>query len=804
MAITDKMFLEREAAPEQAELEAKSGYTDAELLELWKEWKKESFEYRWIWERNWMRNIHYLNNRMWIEYVRRTNEWRDVKLAKWFPKPVNPLIKQGMQVLRAMFTAVDIGVNVRPNGSDPKNIAVASIAEDYSPVLHNEHDMDTVLNEADYWFIGTGSVALHTFLERDAKHGYDDIGFSLCLKCSTISRDDKIGENKNACPSCQSVGMFTLSADPETGEPTKRIFRGKGVTIALSPFEIAFNNNHARFEDVPYVIRLRWRTKKYYEAHPVLAKQMRDFQWTKAPNETSLQLFRSLPYHNDTGVAPFLGQSGAGNDELGAPEYEVWVRPCNKYPEGLVFRVVGDAAPKILHQEEDEAIPGPLPYTTADGGPLFPFEFAAFEQNGGKVWGSSPFDAAIPKLNQLNQHDSFGLMVVNRMGNPLWLVPKGAEIQKFTGEPGLVVHWNPLTVNGAAEPKRIDGMELGSGFFKYREQLVHDVEEALGTYDVLKGTKPAGVEAFAALQLLVEQGQSRFASAFKARGTMYRGWFKTALEIEREFGPDERTEWILSPARKWTQKLFKRADLQGSFQVVMEDGSQKPKTSLGIRAAIEHLNGLGFIDPTDPDQRYAIYQAFGQTKLSPALDLNILAAQRKQEAFETWATDDAAKALTEELMKKETEMYQATLANVPMPAAPPAQADPMTGEAAPPDPAADQAAMQAALPPPPSPTMHTPLEWNPWYKADVHKIEFEKWMNSDRMVELLIEQPALKPILIAHYEEIKMAVQEQMIFSMGPQPPQASGAGRAMANSNQEAGGTGAMPGKPGAAKQAA
>jgi hypothetical protein len=98
---------------------------------------------------------------------------------------------------------------------------------------------------------------------------------------------------------------------------------------------------------------------------------------------------------------------------------------------------------------------------------------------------------------------------------------------------------------------------------------------------VLKGSKPSGVDSFSGLQLMVERGQSRFASAFKARGGLYKDWFKFALELEREFGPEERIRPVLSPARTWTQQQFKNATA-GRFDVIVEDGSMAPKTTLGI------------------------------------------------------------------------------------------------------------------------------------------------------------------------------------------------------------------------------
>lgn len=768
------MFLERPAAAE-TKPQSNGFISDDEALTLFKDCKKESFENRWIWERGWMRNIHYVNNRHWIEYVRRTNEWRDVRLAQWFPKPVTNQIAIGVQAIRAMFAAVNIGVDVRPIGSDPKSVAVASVADEMAPLLHEEHMMDDVLNESDFWFIVTGNVFLHTYLEHDVKNGFTTIAFEQCAQCKQIYSPDQIQAKNNTCPDCGGT-KFLPAMDPETGGPMeKQVPIGKGVTAALSPFELAFPNTYARFSDVPYVIRLRWRSKSYYVNHPTLKTQVTNIKWSKAPADQALQLFRSLPYQSDMGVAPFLssapGSSGGGNsdNEEGASEYELWYRPCDQYPQGLVMRVLGDSNPIVLHLEDDEAIPGPLPYQDAKGQPVFTFSHAAFEQRGGRVYGTSPLDSVIQKQNQLNQLDSFILMIVNRMSNPLWLVPKGAEIEKFTGQPGLVVKWNPLTVGGNAKPERIDGIGPNAALFQVREQYLRDIEEGLGTFDVLKGEKPAGVEAFSALQLMVERGQSRFASAFKARGGLYKDWFKFALELEREFGPEERINHVLSPARTWTMQTFKNADIQGVFDVIVEDGSMTPKTTLGIRAAIEHLNSLGFLDPNDPDQKYKVFQLFGQSSLSPALDVHMQAALRKQQAFEEWTQDAQQQQMSLTLSTQDMQEYSAQIKSIQPPG---------PGE------------MPKPLPPAPSITKRTPLAWKPWYNPVIHKQEFLKWANSDIIVQLLLKNPKLEPLLEVHLQEIDQAV----AATMQPMPIQkpggaAQGAGQAMANSNQESGG---------------
>jgi len=771
-----------DALPMEAPVDAL--ITDEEALKLFKQCKKESFDNRWIWERGWMRNIHYVNNRHWIEYIRHTNEWRDVRLAKWFPKPVTNKMAEGVQALRAMFAAVNIGVNIRPNGRSPENIAVAAVCDDLTPLLHEEHVMDEVLNEADFWFVTTGNVFLHTYLERDVKHGVTVVPYQECLSCQGVYKDTDIEEAGGVCPQCQAPGPFQPAMD-EMGQPMEeQIINGKGVTTALSPFELAFPMNYARFSDVPYVIRLRWRNKSYYEFHPTLAAQTASVKWAKAPSEQALQLFRSLPYHNDLGVAPFLGASGSssnGGEEEGAAEYELWMRPCDQYPDGLVLRILGDTNPIVLHLEQDEAIPGPLPYKDVSGKPIFTFSHAAFEQRGGRVYGTSPLDAVIQKQNMLNQLDSFVLMIVNRMSNPLWLVPKGAEIEKFTGAPGLVVKWNPLTVGGNAKPERVDGLGPNQSLFQIREQHLKDIEEGMGTFDVLKGSKPPGVDSFSGMQLMVERGQSRFASSFKARGHLYRDWVKFALEIEREFGPEERTRNVLSPARQWTQQQFKNAQLQGSFDIIVEDGSTAPKTTLGTRAAVEHLNSLGFLDPADPDQRYKVLQLFGQGQLAPSLDIHMQAALRKQQAFEEWAQNPEAQQMSLQLATAETQKFEQELAAVK-----PEEEAPMTGPDGAPAPLPQ-------LPQPPSPNKFTPLSWKPWYNAAIHKQEFMKWANSDVIIDLLKQKPGLEALLTAHLAEMDMSLQQAQLLAMGPQPPKPGGggigAGQAMKNSNSESGG---------------
>lgn len=768
--------------------------SDEEILDLWEKMRHESLDGRWSFERQWQRNIWYVLGRQWIEYQSKYGGWRDKRMAAWIPRPVTNKCKETVQAIRAMFTSITLGVNVRPNGSSANNVSAAATADQLGPLLHEQHHMDQVMTEFDFWLVCCGNAFIHTFLDYDIKHGVISITSEQCAGCGTITTSDQLTGAQPVCPTCQGTA-FGPAVDEATGVPIPPMQKpqGKATTLVLSPLEIAFPHSYPRFEDLPYVIRMRWRTRRWMEAQPQYKDLVSGIAWNKAPMGQSLALFQSLSQANDLGVTPvFLSEGSSGSqNEDGIAEYEVWMKPTEDHPDGLVFRILGEGSPKVVHLEDTENIPGPLPYMDADGKPLFTFAHSAFEHMGGRILGSGPLDVIIQKQDQLNQLDSMILLIIQRMSNPVWLEPKGAEIQKLTGMPGLVIKWNPLTVGGNAKPERIAGVGPDASLFTIRQQYLVDIEELAGTFDVIKGQKPAGVEAFSALQLLVERSQSRFASVFQSRGNTYRNWFKFAIELEREFGPDEYTKAVQTPARSWTFKNFKRANLQGSVTIVVEDGSTTPKTSLGMRASVEHANTLGMLNMQDPDQQYEGLKLFGLTRMVPTLDIHVQAALQKQQNFEEWVVVPQNIQMFAMQAQQQQQAYQQAALQV--------QEQLHTAAVNP------TAPMPQPLPPPPDPLLGSPLEWMPWYNPFIHRQEFLKWANDDTIRELMSKVPPVKMFLQMH-----LAAIEQAIAALNPPPTLApvqtnngssqapAGAGAAMHNSNQNSGQgkPNAVPGK--------
>jgi hypothetical protein len=764
MDMAKRLFSPKTPAPVAAP--PKDPYQDREaMLKFYKDVKEECDDGRQIFERIWWRNILKNLGRQWIYYELGRNQWKDKRLAKWVPKPVTNKIAETHSAICSVFASTELGARVKPNGESPKDMATASLADNLEGPIGREHDIVERFGEADYWLVLTGNVFLHVWWDKNADSGVTTVPFEKCETCGNVSLPSDIASSGNICPNCQQQAF--QPAVNEDGTPMQQdVSDGAGVTDVCSPLEVAGPTAYARADMWPYLIRRRWRTKGWWNRnHPELMKELR---FEKSPVDRSLQLLKGIPSASEIGMSSdVLGSGGGEGQQEGMTEYELWAKPSKDYPKGLFLRVVGEGDQAKLLELKDQSTPGPLPYLTKLGKPIWPWVHIAYEQIGGRVWGRSPIDLIDQKQDQLNQLDSLTILIVNRVANPVWLEPKGAEVKKFTGEPGLVVKWQPMAGSNA-KPERLEGANVPQSIFVLRQQLLDDIDNLAGTHDVLKGAKPAGVEAFSAMQLLVERSQSRFSKPLKNRGKGYSQWFSIALEMEREYGPLERIEAVMGPNGRWTFNHFNAADLQGSVQVIVEDGSTTPKTNLGKRAAIEQLRNFGVINPADPDQAHTILKTFGQTDLIPSLDVHVQAALQEQDEFEQWAAS------------VQFEEPQPLMGPTGAFVVDPATGQPMVG--------------------PPQPTVPPPGTRKIWHNDQVHVSEHTKWLNGDNMRELMKANPAIEPyatmMLQQHQDAMAQAAMQQAMAEQQAAggAKEAGGGANAMSSSNGESGNTADVP----------
>lgn len=757
------------------------------LLDRFKTHKKIDTDWRSMYERVWWRDLLYDLSRQWIYYDTK-NGWRDKRLAKWIPRPVTNKVQESVNTITSMLAAIKMGAIVRPNGEDPLNVTAAEVGDDLLPLIHTDHKMDQVMRTFDFNMVLYGTAFLHPWWDTDPKTGAIFVQWDRCAGCQQVFPPDAFADPMQPiCPSCGAKDFSAaIGAD---GAPVGRTsLTGRGRTDAVSVWDTLLPPHVSNFDDLPRITRVRWRTREYYEdKHPELVSKI---TWQKTPTERSMQLFLAIAGQHDISTMPFgFGSSGdtGSSDAEGCLEYETHERPCNKYEQGLFLRVVENGQDPLIVEGDSDG-PGPLPYKDNDGNAIFNWCYAPYERIDGRIYGRSVVDIIAAKQDQLNRFDSYLELCWSRMGNPIWVEPKGAEVEKFTGEPGLVVKYMP-TIQGA-KPERLDGIAPPAGAPEHRQQIIADIESLAGTLDVLKGDKPGGVEAFSALQLLVERSQSRFTRVFNERGDAYRNWAELALELERTLGPKERVLSKLGPNRRWSFRRFQQAHLRGSISIVVEDGSNVPKTSLGERAAVMQVNQLKTINTQDPDQLYAVLSTFGLTKLVPSLDSDVTSALNQHYEFEQWVRGGGLKLKA---------AFDAQMAQMAM-MAPPADAG-MGAPAVSGDPGAPPASdMGTGAPgmgmPPPQPPKAAinPLRRLPWHNDLVHITEDRKYFNSDSFRELLNQYPELEDVAAMHLQEHYLAMAPPMTAPVAGGPGAegdaggGAGQGQTFQNSMRESG----------------
>lgn len=773
--------MDQTAPPEPAD-----PYADEQkIVDVFEDFHKECFDGRDEFERLWWRNVVYSAfQRHWIYYDRDTRTWRDKRLAKWIPKPVTNITGETAETIVSTFQAVQLGIVARPVGDDPDNAKTAELADRYEPVLQQAHDITARMRMADWWAVHLGGVFLHVWWDPNAERCMRLIPYEQCANCNAAVSPLEIQKNDGICPECNGSSLFNEATDPVTGQPVgEHVSDGEGRTDVCSLLEIGYPLGAENFDEVPGIIRLRWKSKLWYKRYR--ADLLDTFTWEKMTPERSLQMLRSVSMQSSFGPSPWSGTGAQPMETEGLTEAELWMKPSKDFPEGLVARLANTGGTWKVVPYPEENIPGPLPAEDVKGNKLWPWIFYPYKVVGGRLTPVSPLDAIIQKNDQINQIDSLIQMCLQRTANPVWLEPKGAEVEKFTGEPGLVVKYNPLAGGGNSKPERLEGSSVPAYVMEYRQQLISDVERLAGTFDILKGNKPAGVEAFAAMQLLVERSQSRFGPTLEQRGEAYRKWYALALELERQFGPDERKANVLGDNGVPQSQTFAKSDLQGQITIYVEDGSQIPKTNLGERAAIEHLDQLQLIDKNSPDTQYAVLKSFGQTKLMPQLDVQVRSCRAMQHDFEQWAA-------TAQMMPPDpTAAFEPDPQNPGQPMLDPATAtiDPATGQPQP----------GTGSPMPPQPHWSSPPpasgQMQPWNDATIWSSEIRKWLSGDKMRSLMTANPALVPVcqqLLGQYDMAlaqQQMAQAQMQAGGPPAPPEKQGGGRAMQNSNDNAGG---------------
>ena len=608
---------------------ASASEADQKLIQLVLDVKERTSPGRWVFERDWFRNILFYVGQQWITYQEGARRWRLRNMPLWVPLPVTNRLSSTANTIRSAVAQVIPSFTATPTQENEKSVLSANAADKYLDVILRESGFRGARRRLASWVTMTGNGFLLTEFDNSEDTGTVLVPGERCLDCDAKTPPNKLTEDLH-CPNC---GSDNLVEDESVGQ---NIPQGRVTVRSPSPFEVYIDQSILELEDQPAVLLIETRS---IESVQQMYKEKAEEVRADADRETGRYFLDSLSQMTSTGlgVGSHSGSRLESDDKGGLITiYRLFIKTCKDYPDGIYVVMSGDQ--HILEKSE----PYPHRYKLTKR-PFYPLVHVRYDDVPGRFWAKTPIDDLVPKQRQRNEMESLFQTITMRCANPVWLLPSGVQASPITGDPGIMVKYTPM---GGQKPERIPGMEVPVSVIKFIEQIDQDFEEIANTFAVMKGKNPGSVRAASAIQMLLERGFGRYGSVFDNLEESYETWAVQALEIWRQKAIFPRVQAIAQSAGSWQFMEFLGADL-GEVDIRVEAGSTRPKSQAGRQMMVQQALQWGLVNPNDPEQRLKLSEELGMTHLlmGAEADTKIVAEENMQ--FMKWA-QEVTKALKEE------------------------------------------------------------------------------------------------------------------------------------------------------------
>lgn len=259
--------------------------------------------------------------------------------------------------------------------------------------------------------------------------------------------------------------------------------------------------------------------------------------------------------------------------------FEMWVKPCAKFPQGALICWGGETLIQFLEE---------WPYTKTE------FPFAKIDHvPTGRFYGDSMLVDLIPLQKEVNRTHSQVVESKNKMAKPQWTAQRGSvDVNKMTSEPGLVIQYTP----GFQEPKQVQPASLPTYVLDELERLTREMDDLAATGEITKGNVPPGITAASAISYLQEENDNRFAPTVASIEEATEKIGKFMLSFVDEYWDEQRTVKVVGDGRIMESRMFSKADVNGNTDFCVETGSAAPRSRAARQSLIIEMIKMGIID----------------------------------------------------------------------------------------------------------------------------------------------------------------------------------------------------------------
>lgn len=365
--------------------------------------------------------------------------------------------------------------------------------------------------------------------------------------------------------------------DPETGE-----FMGYEGDIRLEVLNLleVFPDPLAKtLDDAQWVIKAKVRKLDYFKE--------RYKERGLAVKEEDVWLMSSIYDLKQNGMSS-LGISGTQTSSQmknSAIELVYYEKKSQKHPNGR--RVI--SANGILLED------GELP--------IGEFDIVKFDDIliGGRFYSEAIITHLRPIQDQYTVTRTKCAEWVKKTLGGKYLVAKGAGLSQeaLNDDSGEVVEYNPVA--GAAPPQAMTIPMIPNYVYEDIKTLSQEFDFISGINETSRGVAPGADMPFRAMQLLVEQDQTRISVQTNRNELAYARVGCCILKYAGKFMEVDRMIKVAGDGLEYTVKEFKGSDLNKNYDVIVIAGSTVPGSKALKRQEIMNLYMNGLLgNPGDP------------------------------------------------------------------------------------------------------------------------------------------------------------------------------------------------------------
>lgn len=613
---------------EISDLDPSSANYAEELVGKINSWSEGDINRKNLRAASWSQAIHFLIGNQWLQYNAHEYRWDVIPYTeanKNIDRPVTNHTLRWVTANAAGFTSKPSFI-VEPNSDDPSDKTSACVAQVIQNWLWDELEKDDSYYESALWGLTCGTA----FRKSYKKLNGSSMRLPMDNPMQPMAQPVAPGQIS------QSNSIENQVTDPLAApEQQMQIIPLKSVECEIiSPFNLTFDGLPKRWRDVNIIMeqsvrKLSWIKKQYTSTEPGYTGKTTEVKEDKvitnilAMSEGLKNLVEGSIYSNATTTT-----SGYEIKESAVVK-EVYVRPSDKWPRGLMIVVAGG---QLLYVSPAEL---GSPFYYRNGKIWHPYTSWGFMKQPGSMWGISLVQQLVPLQRRINSIDA--LVAYNRktMAVGTWLIPSGSGIpdESLVGIPGQNVTYDP-DVSGA-KPEKVPGQPLPDQVLKEREIIVNDGNLIANAADIRSGVNPTGVNTVGQLQILTEQANS-------SRSKQIDSWEKFIAESE-ELDLLNFQDCYKAPQqdmsmefKKYSKDLtrydwdkFIGSDMRDNTTIRVEKGSTIQRSKLLREQTIMQLlplNILGNIQ--DPFINKTILAEFGLSSLSSDADVDVKKAEK--------------------------------------------------------------------------------------------------------------------------------------------------------------------------------